>query len=45
MNLDTIIYSRVSTDDQANFGYGRDHQSDVLNTYCAINNYGIAKEY
>ncbi|MFK7833245.1 MAG: recombinase family protein [Winogradskyella sp.] len=45
MNLDTIIYSRVSTDEQANFGYGRDHQQDVLKTYCEINNFGIAKEY
>ncbi len=45
MNLDTIIYSRVSTDEQANFGYGRDQQSDVLNTYCKINNLGIAKEF
>jgi site-specific DNA recombinase len=45
MNLDTIIYSRVSTDDQADYGYGRDHQRDVLNTYCEINNYGIAIEY
>ena len=45
MQLDTIIYSRVSTDDQADFGYGRDHQRDVLKKYCEINNYGIAKEY
>ncbi|WP_417213012.1 recombinase family protein [Bizionia sp.] len=45
MNLDTLIYSRVSTDEQANFGYGRDQQRDVLKTYCEINNFGIAKEY
>ncbi|WP_092465872.1 recombinase family protein [Winogradskyella thalassocola] len=45
MNLDTIIYSRVSTDEQADYGYGRDHQRDVLKTYCEINNYGIANEY
>lgn len=45
MNLETIIYSRVSTDDQADNGYGRDHQRDVLKTYCKINNYEIAKEY
>jgi site-specific DNA recombinase len=45
MELDTIIYSRVSTDDQADYGYGRDHQRDVLKTFCKINNYGIAIEY
>ncbi|NOY47297.1 MAG: recombinase family protein [Chlorobi bacterium] len=45
MELDTIIYSRVSTDDQADYGYGRDHQRDVLKAYCKIKNYGIAKEY
>jgi DNA invertase Pin-like site-specific DNA recombinase len=45
MNLDTIIYSRVSTDDQANFGYGRDHQRDILKTYCEINMIGIAAEF
>ncbi len=45
MQLDTIIYSRVSTSDQADNGYGRDHQRDVLKAYCNINDYGIAKEY
>lgn len=45
MNLDTIIYSRVSTDDQADYGYGRDHQRDVLKAYCEIKQYGVANEY
>ena len=45
MNKDTIIYSRVSTDDQADNGYGRDHQHEVLKTYCRINGYEIANEY
>ena len=45
MNIDTITYCRVSTDDQADNGYGRDHQSDVLNKYCEINEFGIAKEF
>jgi len=45
MSLDTIIYCRVSTDEQADNGYGRDHQYDVLKRYCKIKEYGIAKEY
>lgn len=45
MKLDTIIYCRVSTDEQADKGFGRDHQKDVLTKFCEIKKYGIAKEY
>jgi len=45
MSLDTIIYCRVSTDEQADKGFGRDHQYDVLKRYCDIKKYGIAKEF
>ncbi len=45
MELDTIIYSRVSTDDQADNGYGRNHQQEVLKTGCNIKGFGIAKDF
>ncbi len=43
--MKTILYTRVSTDEQANKGHGRDLQSEVLNKYCEINKTEIVKEF
>jgi site-specific DNA recombinase len=43
--MKTIIYTRVSTDEQAKNGHGRDMQSEVLSKYCEINKLEIAKEF
>ncbi|MDC1276930.1 recombinase family protein [Algibacter sp.] len=43
--MKTIIYTRVSTDEQAKNGHGRDMQSEVLNKYCEIKKIKIAKEF
>ena len=43
--MKTIIYTRVSTDEQAKNGHGRDMQSEVLNKYCEINKLEIAVEF
>ncbi|MFH6767470.1 recombinase family protein [Gaetbulibacter aquiaggeris] len=43
--MKTILYTRVSTDEQATKGHGRDLQSEVLNKYCEIKNIEIAKEF
>tara|TARA_R110002049_G_scaffold309094_1_gene516816 strand:+ start:8027 stop:9574 length:1548 start_codon:yes stop_codon:yes gene_type:complete len=45
MELDTVIYCRVSTDDQADNGYGRDYQQEILKTSCNIKEYGVAIEF
>ncbi|WP_417558732.1 recombinase family protein [Mesoflavibacter zeaxanthinifaciens] len=43
--MKTIIYTRVSTDEQANKGHGRDYQIEVLRRYCDINNYEVIEEF
>lgn len=41
----TIIYKRVSTDDQADRGFSLQHQETVLKQFCSINNYPIVDVY
>ncbi|WP_271768769.1 recombinase family protein [Aquimarina algiphila] len=43
--MKVIIYTRVSTDEQANKGHGRDYQLEVLRRHCDINNYKIIEEF
>lgn len=40
-----IIYTRVSTDEQANRGHGRDYQLEVLRKYCDVKGYEIVEEF
>ena len=40
-----IIYTRVSTDDQAKYGFSLGHQKDMLEKYCQQNNIKIIKHY
>jgi len=40
-----IIYTRVSTDEQADKGFSLQHQIDVLEKYCALKGYNIVKHY
>lgn len=40
-----IIYTRVSTDEQANSGYSLQHQKAILEQYCKMNNIEIVKHY
>ena len=41
----TIIYKRVSTDDQADRGYSLQHQEDVIKQFCKLHNYPILDVY
>ena len=40
-----IIYTRVSTDEQANKGYSLPHQKNVLEVYCAHKDINILKHF
>ena len=40
-----IIYTRVSTDDQAKVGYSLAHQKCVLERYCKLRKLHILKHY
>lgn len=40
-----IVYTRVSTDEQAESGYSLGYQKDRLNEYCKINGYKIVKHF
>ncbi|MFY0602589.1 MAG: recombinase family protein [Flavobacteriaceae bacterium] len=40
-----ILYVRVSTDEQANKGHGRDYQLELLKRHCEINNYEVIAEF
>jgi DNA invertase Pin-like site-specific DNA recombinase len=40
-----IIYTRVSTDEQANSGYSLQHQKVLLEQYCKMQNIEIVKHY
>ncbi|MBV8254840.1 MAG: recombinase family protein [Chitinophaga sp.] len=40
-----ILYTRVSTDDQAAYGFSLDHQKETLTKYCQIKNITILKHY
>lgn len=43
--MNVIIYTRVSTDEQANSGYSLPHQETVLRTHCDIKGYNIVKMF
>ncbi len=43
--MNTIIYTRVSTDEQAEKGFSLRHQKQILTTYCEINKHTIAKHF
>ncbi|RZJ76306.1 MAG: recombinase family protein [Flavobacterium sp.] len=43
--MTTIIYTRVSTDEQAEKGFSLRHQKQLLTTYCELNKLTIAKHY
>ena len=43
--MNTIIYTRVSTDEQAEKGFSLRHQKQVLQTYCTINKIKIIKHF
>jgi len=40
-----IIYTQVSTDEQADKGYSLRDQLDRLQKYCVLKNYEIIKHY
>ena len=40
-----IIYTRVSTDEQANSGYSLQHQKALLEKYCQVQNIEIVKHF
>lgn len=40
-----IIYTRVSTDDQAKYGYSLNSQKELLIKYCQVNNINIVAHY
>ncbi|GGC82939.1 hypothetical protein GCM10011508_07870 [Flavobacterium lutivivi] len=40
-----IIYSRVSTDEQANQGYSIEYQEEVLTRHCNLNGYNIVAKF
>ncbi|PZR23792.1 MAG: hypothetical protein DI539_02130 [Flavobacterium psychrophilum] len=42
---DTVLYSRVSTDEQAEFGFSLRHQEQVLTTYCNQNLHLVAMHF
>lgn len=43
--MNAIIYTRVSTDEQAKSGYSLPHQQTILSTYCKFNKINILKHY
>lgn len=42
---DVIIYSRVSTDEQADKGYSLRSQEEKMSVYCKAHNYNIVKHF
>jgi len=40
-----IIYTRVSTDDQADHGYSLPHQEEVIRRYCTIKKIDVVKHF
>jgi site-specific DNA recombinase len=40
-----LIYSRVSTDEQANQGYSIEYQEEVITRYCNLKGYNILEKY
>jgi site-specific DNA recombinase len=43
--MNAIIYTRVSTDDQKNYGYSLPHQKFVLEGFCKAMNYNIISHF
>ncbi|MBK8587063.1 MAG: recombinase family protein, partial [Bacteroidetes bacterium] len=43
--IDVIIYSRVSTDEQADKGYSLRSQEEKMQVYCKFLNYNIVKHF
>lgn len=43
--MNAIIYTRVSTDEQANHGYSLQHQNSLLQQYCKSKGINIIKHY
>ena len=43
--MNAIIYTRVSTDEQANHGNSLEHQKRILEIYCHTQNINIDKHY
>ena len=43
--MNAIIYSRVSTDEQAEKGFSLRHQKQVLQTYCTLNKIKVVKHF
>ncbi len=43
--MNVIIYSRVSTDEQAQHGYSLDYQEETLRRYCEFKNYNIVRSF
>lgn len=43
--MKVILYTRVSTDDQAKYGYSLAHQKEVLTLYCKINGHEIVEHF
>jgi site-specific DNA recombinase len=41
MSKNVIIYTRVSTDEQANHGFSLPHQEQVILAYCKVKNYTV----
>jgi len=40
-----IIYTRVSTDEQASTGFSLNHQKFILENYCQVKRYEIVMHY
>jgi site-specific DNA recombinase len=43
--IKVIIYTRVSTDDQAKFGFSLRHQLEALTKFCDIKKYAVVKHF
>lgn len=43
--MNVIIYTRVSTDEQADRGFSLAHQKEVLERYCSVKNIRVVKHY
>jgi len=43
--MNVVIYNRVSTDMQAEFGYSLEYQNDAIRSYCLRKGYNILQSY
>src|SRR5690606_26236365 len=43
--MNVVIYTRVSTDEQANTGFSLSHQEEALKKYCKLKNYKILNHF